>query len=146
MAAITKAEIISIAFTRNIATTHITDSDIKVAVDQYVDSYIEGVTDASTIYDAYVKPVISYGVAVNVFNRIATEVTDRGVVSMITEGAATLDSEAKQQLHIELAYTLTRLIKLMCKAAEDAGMTLVNQELTSYEVVGFTGNQKIGKL
>lgn len=143
--AITKAEIIELAFTRDVSTEHILDTDISVAVDRYVTAYVDDVTDASSIYDDYVKPVIAFGVAVNIFNRLSAEITDRGVVAMVTDGATVLDADSKLRTLSEYKDTLNTLIKLMCEAAEDAGMTLVDDNLT-FEPVGFTGTTKQGVL
>ena len=143
--AITKAEIIELAFTRDVSIEHILDTDISVAFDRYVTAYVDDVTDASSIYDDYVKPVIAFGVAVNIFNRLSAEITDRGVVAMVTDGATVLDADSKLRTLSEYKDTLNTLIKLMCEAAEDAGMTLVDDDLT-FEPVGFTGTTKQGVL
>ena len=153
MAAITKAEIVTLAFTRNVSTDHITDADVSVATAMYVDAYVDDVTSSSTIYDDYVKPVIAYGVAVNIFDRIASEITDRGVVQMVTDGATVIGADAKAAMKKEYTMTLNQLIKKMVDAADDADMDLTESTLTStdptvngwYEV-GFTGNEKQGTL
>lgn len=153
MAEITKSDIINLAFTRNISTEHITDADVAVAVSMYVDAYVDDVTDASSIYDDYVKPVIAYGVAVNIFDRVASEITDRGVVQMVTDGATVISDTSKAAMKREYVMTLNQLIKKMVDAADDADMDLTDTTLTStdpvtngwYEV-GFTGNEKQGTL
>ena len=153
MAAITKSDIVDLAFTRNVSTEHFTDADVAVATDMYVNAYVEDVTSASTIYDDYVKPVIAYGVAVNVFDRIASEITDRGVVQMVTDGATVIGADAKSAMKKEYTTTLNQLIKKMVEAADDADMELTEATLVStdpvynnwYEV-GFTGNEKQGTL
>lgn len=148
--AITKTEIVSLAFTRNVSESHITDADISVAVAMYVDAYVLDVTDLSTIYAAYVKPVIAYGVAFNVFDRIASEITDRGVVQMVTEGATVISDQAKLAMKREYASTLNSLIRLMVDAAEVAGMTILDRIMleddNGFDMVGFTGATKQGLL
>ena len=153
MAEITKSDIINLAFTRNISTEHITDADIDVAVSMYVDAYVDDVTDASSIYDDYVKPVIAYGVAVNIFDRVASEITDRGVVQMVTDGATVISDTSKAAMKREYVMTLNQLIKKMVDAADDADMDLTDTTLTSTDPVvsgwydvGFTGNEKQGTL
>ncbi len=153
MAAITKSEIVNLAFTRNVSTDHITDSDVEVAVAMYVDSYVDDVTSSSAIYDDYVKPVIAYGVAVNIFDRIASEITDRGVVQMVTDGAAVVSTDAKSAMKKEYTMTLNQLIKKMVTQADDAEMDLTDTSYTSTDPtvngwfeVGFTGNEKQGIL
>lgn len=143
--AITKDEIVALAFTREVSTEHILDADIAVAVKRYVDAYVEDVTDASDIYDDYVKPVIAFGVAVDIFNRIASEITDRGVVSMVTDGATIISDTTKAATLAEMKDTLNDLIELMTDAADTAGMTLVDDGLY-YEKIAFTGFDKMGKL
>ena len=148
--AITKTEIVSLAFTRNVSESHITDADVAVAVAMYVDAYVSGVTDLSTIYAAYVKPVIAYGVAFNVFDRIASEITDRGVVQMVTEGATVISDQAKLAMKREYSETLNRLIKMMVDAADTAGMTIIDRAMldddNGFDMVGFTGATKQGLL
>jgi len=147
MAAITKSDIVSLAFTRNVSEDHILDADVSVAVAQYVDAYIIGVTSDSAIYDDYVKPVIAFGVAVNIFNRIAAEITDRGVVAMVSEGATVLDADSKQRTLDEYADTLNSLIAKMIEAADDEGMDLRTEwTAEDFEPVGYTGTAKYGRL
>jgi len=148
--AITKTEIVSLAFTRNVSEDHITNSDIVVAVDMYVDAYVSDVTDLSTIYSAYVKPVIAYGVAFNIFDRIASEITDRGVVQMVSEGATVISDQAKLAMKKEYSATLNILIKKMIEAADDEGMDIVDRTMldddNGFDMIGFTGATKMGIL
>jgi hypothetical protein len=147
MAAITKSEIVELAFTRNVSTEHILDADISTAKKMYVDAYIDDVTEASAIYDTYVKPVIAFGVAVNIFNRIAAEITDRGVVQMVTDGATTLDADSKQKMLGEFTKTLDSLIFGMIEAADDADMDFVQDwDSDDFQLIGFSGIEKSGRL
>jgi len=139
MAAITKSEVVSLALTRNLSTDHILQTDIEIAKDMYVDAYLDDITYESTIYDDYVKPVIAFGVIVNIFFRVASEITDRGVVAMVSEGANGLDQESKLSLLGEIKMTLSKLIERMIAAAEETS-TL------TFETIGFTGEEKQEKL
>lgn len=139
MAAITKSEVISLALTRNLSDDHILDSDISVAVEMYVNAYLDNITYLSSIYDAYVKPVIAFGVIVNIFHRISYEITDRGMVAMVSQGTSTVDRDGKLDLQAEIRTHLYKLIKIMIEAD---GKT-VTQE---FQPVGFSGNLKQEKL
>ena len=125
----TENEIIALAFTRNLQASHIKQADIDIAKDRYVDAYIQSAT-AGTFYNKYCKPVIAFGVAVDIFDRIATEVTDRGVVAFNSQGAAILAPDNKRMTKREFARQRDYLIKLMIDNAEDAGFTLVDEDLT----------------
>ena len=142
MAAITKSEVISLALTRNLSTEHILDSDIDVAVKMYVDAYIDDVTYETTYYDDYVKPVIAFGVIVNIFNRIATEITDRGIVQMVNEGAQGLSDQSKVKTLNEYQLQLNHLIELMTDQADDEDLV----DTFDYDLVGYTGVDKMGVL
>ena len=142
MAAITKSEVISLALTRNLSTDHILDSDIDVAKKMYVDAYIDDVTYETTYYDDYVKPVIAFGVIVNIFNRIATEITDRGIVQMVNEGAQGLSDQSKVKTLNEYQLQLNHLIELMTDQADDEDLV----DTFDYDLVGYTGVDKMGVL
>ena len=142
MAAITKSEVISLALTRNLSTEHILDSDIDVAKKMYVDAYIDDVTYETTYYDDYVKPVIAFGVIVNIFNRIATEITDRGIVQMVNEGAQGLSDQSKVKTLNEYQLQLNHLIELMTDQADDEDLV----DTFDYDLVGYTGVDKMGVL
>ena len=133
----TAAEIISLAFTRSLQTGHIKQADIDVAKDRYVDGYVKDVT-AGTFYDTYCKPVIAFGVAVDIFDRIATEVTDRGVVAFNSQGAAILAPDNKKWAKREFARQRDYLIKLMIDNAEAAGFELVDDTLTVEPIYSYT--------
>ena len=108
----------------------------------YVDAYINDVTSASTYYDDFVKPVIAYGVIVNIFNRIATEITDRGIVQMVNDGAQSLDTESKNRTLNEYQMQLNHLIELMVDEADEADLV----DTFDYDLVGYTGIDKMGTL
>jgi len=139
MAAITKSEIISLALTRDLDTDHILDTDIAISKKMFVDAYLDDITFESAIYDDYVKPVIAFGVLSNIFYRIASEITDRGVVAMVSEGANGLDQESKLSLLDEIKTTLGHLIDIMTIAADD-------ESNLTFERIGFTGEAKQEKL
>ena len=143
--AITKSEIIAAAFTRNVSEEHILDADITVAVKKFVAPYIVDTSDSSAIYDDYVKPVISIGVAVLIFDRIAAEISDRGIVQMVNTGASTPSDESKKMTKDSYNELLRVLIELMVEAAEEEGMELVDDDI-EYNRVSFTGTTKQGVL
>lgn len=143
--AITKSEIIAAAFTRNVSEEHILDVDITVAVKKFVAPYIVDTSDSSAIYDDYVKPVISIGVAVLIVDRIAAEISDRGIVQMVNTGASTPSDESKKMTKDSYNELLRVLIELMVEAAEEEGMELVDDDI-EYNRVSFTGTTKQGIL
>jgi hypothetical protein len=63
--------------------------------------------------DDYYKNVVAYGVIVNIWERINTEITDRGVVQMISQGAQNQSWEDKQKSKQEYVRTLEQYIALM---------------------------------
>lgn len=128
----TAAEVVSLAFTRNMSELHFKTADITQAQDMYVDEYVAEYDESSTFFTTYCKPVIAYGCAINCFERIASEITDRGVVDMISNGASRIDPINKAALKSELRRTLTRHIKLMMDAAELAGLTVID---ISYDLI-----------
>jgi hypothetical protein len=115
----TAQEVISLAFTRNLQAGHIKDADIEAARYRYVSQYIDDTNLTATFEAAYVKPVIAFGVAVDVFDRLATEITDRGVVSFTSQGAAIVNREDKQATKREFAMQRDTFIELMTIAAAD---------------------------
>lgn len=141
----TAQEVISLAFTRNLSTSHIKTSDIAVAQKMYVDAYI---TDAPTtgtgaLYVDYIKPVIAYGVAVNTFERIASEITDRGIVDQSPEGARIIDVAGRSKLRNEFQLMLDNLIDMMVEEADEAGLTVMEYDTSQIQ---FTGTERIGTL
>lgn len=133
----TANEIIAIAFTRNISEQHIKPADIAIATRQYVDSYITGYDITTEFYTDFIKPVIAYGVACNIFNRLSAEITDRGVVQMISQGATIMNAESKRLTLMEYELTRDYLIEMMC---EQSDAVLI--EDNEFQLVGFTGNEK----
>ena len=101
----TPAEVITYALTRSITTDNIKQSDIDVAAAMYADGYEET--------DDYYKNVVAYGVIVNIWERINTEITDRGVVQMMSQGAQNPSWEDKQKSKQEYVRTLEQYIALM---------------------------------
>lgn len=120
----TPAEVISLALTRTIRDGQIKDSDISLARDKYVSVYLSGVIDEqSAFYINYVKPVIAYGVIVDIWNRISVEVTDRGVHQMLAQGATHLQDASDRALR-SYSMKLNELITLM-QANVPTGITAV---------------------
>ena len=141
----TAAEVIALAFTRNISAEHIKTADIDLATQRYVTNYITGtVATDTTFYTNYVKPVIAYGVAVDIFDRLAANITDRGIVMAQTQGMAIMDRENKAMLKNEYRKTLNSLIRLMLDNLI-AGLTETEEDV-QFEQVTFYGSQKMGTL
>jgi hypothetical protein len=120
----TAQEVISLAFTRNLQVGHIKEADIQAARKRYVTSYIDDAALTATFEAAYVKPVIAFGVAVDIFDRLATEITDRGVVSFTSQGAAIVNREDKRATKREFARQRDTFIEMMTEAADDEGITV----------------------
>ena len=133
----TAAQIISLAYTRNLDVKHIKQADIDVATRNYVAKYIIPTSATSSFYVSYVYPVIAFGVACDVFHRIATEITDRGVVEMLSDGARVMDSEGKRRTLGEYEATRDNLIEIMVEKAEETGLTLVHDD-AAYCPVGYS--------
>ncbi len=124
----TSAEVVNRAFTRNIDEKHFMESDIVLAKERYVDAYADDLTEA----DSYVKDVIAYGVAVDCWERVASEITERGMVQATLQGGFALQQERSQELKQEYRDKLNALIKLMCdangKEIPDMSRVLVSTE------------------
>lgn len=122
----TANEVIELAFTRNISTDHVLQSDIDTAKLRYVDAYIEDYDSESAFYADYCKPVIAYGVATDIINRIDMELTDRGVQRFDAQGATTPDNEAKFKLKREYARKRDKAIETMVmEAKQQAGVGIL---------------------
>jgi hypothetical protein len=142
----TASEVVSLAFTRNVSELHFKASDILLAQAQYVDAYISGFTEVSTFFTTYCKPVIAYGTVVLCFERVASEITDRGVVDMVTNGATRIDPTNKLALKNEYATVLNSLIELMVtKAESESGVTIIDDTL-AYSLIQFSGTEAVGSL
>jgi len=101
----TPSEVITYALTRDLSTDNIKQSDIDVAAAMYAEGYEET--------DDYYKNVVAYGVIVNIWERINTEITNRGVVQMMSQGAQNQSWEDKQKSKQEYVRTLEQYIALM---------------------------------
>jgi len=141
---ITKSEIISAAFSRNIDTAHIKDADIDIAVRKYVNAYVSDYSGKTSFINTFIKPVIAFGVACDIFHRLAAEITDRGVVAMVSDGATILNTDSKMATLKEFEEQRDQLIDIMMENAEAAGVTVVDMD--EYCSVGFTGQARGAKL
>jgi hypothetical protein len=136
----TSTEVIQLAFTRNLSVDHITQADIDLSKYKYVDGYVTGYDETSDFYEVYCKPVIAYGVAVDIFYRIASEVTDRGVVSFTQQGTAILAPDTRKWTHREYARTRDYLIKKMLEEAKSEGIELVDDTVTVEPIYSYGDN------
>jgi hypothetical protein len=92
---------------------HVKQSDIDLAKARYVDAYISGnYLQNTTYYSNYVKPVIAYGVIVDLWPSIAVEVSDRGVQQLVAQGA-TQNEAAADKAWLQYSRKLMRLMDLM---------------------------------
>lgn len=105
----TPSEVISTALTRNIDVANIKQGDIDIAAAMYAEGYSET--------DDYYNEVVAYGVIVNIWERINFEITDRGIVDMISQGASNPGWETKQKAKQEYVKTLEQYRSLMTSAA-----------------------------
>ena len=121
----TPAEVITAAFTRNLGVEHIKTTDIAISKFRYVDTYISGYS-AGTYYDDFVKPVIAYGVAVDIFERLAATISDKGVVRLIGDGAVIYDRDGLAKTKKEFAEVRDNLIELMTANAPNE-VTVINK-------------------
>lgn len=109
----TPSEVISTALVRALRPEHIKQSDIDLAKARYVDAYISGnYLQNTTYYSNYVKPVIAYGVIVDLWPSIAVEVSDRGVQQLVAQGA-TQNEAAADKAWLQYSRKLMLLIDLM---------------------------------
>ena len=143
----TATEIIQLTLTRNVSEQHILASDITVATKRYVDAYIQDYSTSGTYYDTYIKPVIAHGTIVDIWERLANEITDRGMVKMLSQGAANTSTDEKQQLRNEMQAKLNDLIELMCDNVT-AGVTLTDEAaaLDNFCMVQWSGTEIQGRL
>lgn len=128
---ITKAEIISIAFTRNVSEEHIKDADIVAAVRRFVLPYSG--TVPSTPWPVALQRVVAFGVAWLIVDRMAVEVSDRGVVTMVSQGASNSGEEQRIRAKNSIMQTLIGAINDW-------------QGKTAEPVIGYTGANRIGVL
>ena len=139
MASITKSEIVTLAFNRNISTDLIKDADITSAIRKFVLPYLGTLPDVDgDLYMTYVKPVIAYGVAWLVFDKLSTEVTDRGVVAMLSTGATLPQAEVRLASKNAIMTTLQELIDQMVEEADA-------DEIEGGDI-GFSGTANIGRI
>ena len=139
MASITKSEILTLAFSRNITEDLIKDSDVTSSIRKFVLPHLGSVPDVTgTLYTTYVKPVIAYGVAWLIFDKLSTEVTDRGVVAMLSTGATLPQAETRLASKNAIMTTLQQLIDQMCEQADE--------DVIEMNDIEFTGTTNIGRI
>jgi hypothetical protein len=149
---ITPSEVINLALTRNVSVEHFTKNDINAAVWKYVRGYLGTSLYAAIIDDLlayedfikdYIKPVLAYGIVCDTFNRIASEVSDKGVVTLLTEGATVLDSDSRARTKDEFLEVLTVLLEKMithCDEEKSDGNALFEDyEDQEFDYTGFGG-------
>ncbi len=122
---ISEADVYSIAFNRNVSTGLIKSTQIHVAEDMWVKSFIsedfyneltkeENLEDYYSFIDNYIKPIIAWGVLYNNYDYLTQNVTDKGIIQMLVEGTATvIDRNSRFDGKMEIKRTVYRLIKMM---------------------------------
>jgi len=134
----TITEIINTVFSRNISEDHFLPSDINMAKQMYVDQYISGYDEDSIFYIDYCRPVIAYGVVVNTFHRLSSEVSDRGIVEMLSDGSRLVDKDGKAAILREYETMLCEHVELMLNNATAAGALITDDDLAVHCPLQFT--------
>ena len=134
----TSSEIIDLVFTRNINENTFTETDIRLATEIYVNKYIRGYDIASDYYEKYVKPVIAYVTVVMCFGRTISELSDRGLVEMLSEGARAISEATQSMVLREYEDALYLHIQLMVGEAEKNGVTTIDDDLAVYNRIGYS--------
>lgn len=155
---ITPSEVINLALTRNVTVEHFTQTDINAAVWKYVRGYLGTELYAAIIDDLetyedfikdYIKPVLAYGIVCDTFNRMASEVSDRGVVSLLSEGATVLDSDGRARTKDEFLEVLNILLEKMITHCEeekaDDNVLFEDYEDQGFDYTGFGGGDYINR-
>lgn len=134
----TSSEIVDLVFTRNVDERSFTEGDIRLATNLYVDRYIYGYDTSSAYYSDFVKPVIAYGTVVMCFARFISEVSDRGLVEMLSEGARAISEATQSMVLKEYEEILFLRIQLMVQEAEKHGVMTINDDLAVYNRIGYS--------
>lgn len=156
---ITPREIVDIALTRTVSVDHFTQADIDAAEWHYVRGYLgkelyDAIVGATgTSYDSfkkdYVKPVLAYGIVCNTFERFTAEVSDRGVVQMLSEGATVMDADSKTRTKQEFLNSLVTLLEKMttyCEDEQDDGNALFDDyDDMDYDYTGYASNAYVNR-
>lgn len=139
---VTAQEITQIAFLRPIDSGLIKAVDIARSARKYVVRYVEGVDD--DLYDLdEVKQVVANGVVFNIFERLATDITDRGLVKLSIEGVGMITESEKRALKRELYKNLILDIETMLDKAEEEGYTTVNTDEVNVNTVTRNSNNDV---
>ena len=155
---ITAREVADIALTRTVSVDHFTQSDIQAAVWHYVRGYlgtdlyaeiVDNIDDYETFIKDYIKPVLAYGIVVNTFERFTAEVSDRGVVQMLSEGATVMDSDSRSRTKQEFLQVLVILLEKMtthCQLEKDDGNALFDlYDDQDFDYTGFSSNAYVNR-
>ena len=130
----TPENIIDIVFDRTIQNLHFKPVEIEAAQWLYCyqvlgSDFMEYVeanqTDFETLISEYIAPVLAFGVVVHCFNRIFTEITDRGINIFQNTGSQQADAETRKELKQEydrsLQVKIARMVEY-CKTQYDNGV------------------------
>lgn len=146
MALITAQEVLSIVSTRNIDAGHILPAEILIAENDYIRAAVgstlynavvaDTVTYATFIND-YIKPVLSYGILSNIWQRIGVEVTDRGVNRFTGEGIQAATDVDKTATLFEIRQRLSSALESMINYAEDTYPELYEDTDYKYKEINY---------
>lgn len=136
----TPENIVNIAFDRTIQNLHFKPVEIEAA--QYLYCYkvlgsgfMEYVeanqADFETLIENHIAPVLAFGCVVQNFNRIFTEITDRGINLFQNTGTQQADADTRQRLLQEFDNSLSIKIQMMIEYCE--AQLLANN--TDYELL-----------
>jgi hypothetical protein len=155
---ITPREVVDIALTRTVSVDHFTQSDIQAAVWHYVRGYlgtdlyaeiVDNIDDYEEFIKDYIKPVLAYGIVVNAFERFTSEVSDRGVVQMLSEGATVIDSDSRSRTKQEFMEILVILLEKMTTHCDfekkDNNPLFELYDDQDYDYTGFSSNAYVNR-
>jgi len=151
MALMTAAEIIAMVSARNIDEGNIMATEITIAEVDYVakalgaDLYAAVVANSGAVYDTfiedYVHPCIAYGTLSNIWNRLGTEVTDRGVNRFTGENIQPANEVDKSSALFEIRQRLSTCLGLMIDYAAANYPTLYVDQEYKYKEVNYYSPQ-----
>ena len=107
MALITKAEIISNAYTRNVNTAYINDNDIIIGEYQFIRPILtENLYDYvsanqgsyTTLIDTYIKPALAQYMKYLLFDELQVEISDRGMNKLLSDNAEPINGQTRADL------------------------------------------------
>jgi hypothetical protein len=111
MALMTIADVITAAYTRNIATSQLKTTDIDIAEFQYIrpaltenlyNAVVADTATYATLINTYIKPCLAYFVKYITIENIFVEVSDRGLNHLNSDNATTVGSQQRTDYKTEV--------------------------------------------